>query len=312
MSLQQSLGAPWGGRRPPQMSALGAGTSGPPAGSTRLLGCRLSHSAPRARRRPRQGTSQKMLPHVTTIQSLTCNSCPPRLLPFCPPPCALAMRTPQVTRDPEEEETKVWDHSRAPSRLRIQGPALPEEVRTLETLTGTHKQRPARRPPASALQGASDTFGTRQRCRLLVRVGAVSSKRRGECPAPPSPGHLRTSHALEQKRCADSWRVLDDKSGHCSCSTGVTAFRNLCAQFLPFLRVPQVWEARCVQSVPCARLHASVCALVHECAHLGACSRGSGRSRQIPPAFLSGPQGLRTPFTVTPMTCECQTGASIC
>lgn len=56
-----------------------------------------------------------------------------------------------MTRDPEEEETKVRDHSRAPSRLRVQGPALPEEVRTLETLTGTHKQRPACRPPASAL-----------------------------------------------------------------------------------------------------------------------------------------------------------------
>ena len=208
VSLQQSLGAPCGGRHPPQTSAFEAGTSGPPAGSARLLGCHLSHSAPRARRRLRQGTSQKRLPHVAPVESLTCDSCSPRLLPFCPPPCALATRTPQVTRDPEEEETKVRDHSRVPSRLPVQGPTLPQEVRTLETLKGPTSSVLPRRPPASALQGASDAFGTRQCCHML-RAGVVSNEQRGERPPPrrgcrPRAGHLRTSHTLEQKRCADT------------------------------------------------------------------------------------------------------------
>lgn len=63
-----------------------------------------------------------------------------------------------------------------------------------------------------------------------------------------------------------------------------------------------------MQSVPCTRLHRSVYALMHVCAHLGARSWGNRRSRQIPPVFLSAPQGLKTPFTVTPITHECADG----
>lgn len=54
--------------------------------------------------------------------------------------------------------------------------------------------------------------------------------------------------------------------------------------------------------------HGSVCALVRVCAHLGAHSWGNRRSRQIHPVFLSAPQGLKTPFTVTPRTHECADG----
>ncbi|MXQ89683.1 hypothetical protein E5288_WYG011501 [Bos mutus] len=43
------------------------------------------------------------------------------------------------------------------------------------------------------------------------------------------------------------------------------------------------------------------------------CARswGNRRSRQIPPVFFSGPQGLKTPFTVTPITRLCEGGVQL-
>lgn len=74
----------------------------------------------------------------------------------------------------------MWDHSRVPSRLPVQGSTLPEEARTLETQTrsrGPTSSILSRRPPASALRGALDDFGTRQLCCLLLRAGAATSER---------------------------------------------------------------------------------------------------------------------------------------
>ena len=72
------------------------------------------------------------------------------------------------------------DHSWVPSRLPVQGSTLPEEARTLERQTRSRVPTSrilSRRPPASALRGALDAFGTRQLCRLLLRVGAATSER---------------------------------------------------------------------------------------------------------------------------------------
>lgn len=67
-----------------------------------------------------------------------------------------------MTRDPEEEETKVWDHSRARAGSASRALLYLREVKHLGNTNGDPQAASCPPPSASALQGASEHLRTRQ------------------------------------------------------------------------------------------------------------------------------------------------------